>query len=161
MSLILALGFLACILLKDIQSILYFFIVYSIYLYFRYRKMTIPFLFAVLSVLAVFLSVKSYTPAVKGEYEIVEIKKQYYIATNHKTKVLVMTDLDLSYSDVIYIEEFETIHTDDNFTLFSFTDYNKQNDIYEKAKTFHVISYSNYLKSNLYRYISKHNNASV
>ena len=87
MSLILALGFLACILLKDIQSILYFFIVYSIYLYFRYRKMTIPFLFAVLSVLAVFLSVKSYTPAVKGEYEIVEIKKQYYIATNHKTYI--------------------------------------------------------------------------
>lgn len=158
--LIVSLGFLACIILKDPLCIFCFSFCFLLYLNERFHSKRILIVFTILSVFSIVL-VKPCKEAEKGIYTISEIKQSYYVAKNHRTSVLVQSDLDLNFKDQIQVDSLEPIHTDDNFTLFSFTKYNASNNIFYKTRDVRLIKKSNSLKSKLYAYISSQKNSKV
>ena len=160
MMLIISLGFLACIILKDALCIFCFSFCFLLYLNERFHSKRILIVFTILSLFSIVL-VKPCKEAEKGIYTISEIKQSYYVAKNQRTRVLVQSDLDLNFKDQIQVDSLEPIHTDDNFTLFSFTKYNASNNIFYKTRDVRLIKKSNSLKSKLYAYISSQKNSKV
>lgn len=160
MMLIISLGFLACIILKDPLCIFCFSSCFLLYLNERFHSKRILIVFTILSVFSIVL-VKPCKEAEKGIYTISEIKQSYYVAKNQRTRVLVQSDLDLNFKDQIQVNSLEPIHTDDNFTLFSFTKYNASNNIFYKTRDVRLIKKSNSLKSKLYAYIASQKNSKV
>lgn len=160
MMLIISLGFLACIILKNPLCIFCFSFCFLLYLNERFHSKRILIVFTILSVFSIVL-VKPCKEAEKGIYTISEIKQSYYVAKNQRTRVLVQSDLDLNFKDQIQVDSLEPIHTDDNFTLFSFTKYNASNNIFYKTKSIRVLKKSNSLKSKLYAYIASQKNSKV
>ena len=160
MMLIVSLGFLACIILKSSLCILCFSFCFLLYLNERFHSKRVLILFIALSVLSLFL-VKPCKEAEKGIYTISEIKQSYYVAENHGSRVLVQSDLDLNFKDQIQIDSLEPIHTDDNFTLFSFTKYNASKNIFYKTRNVRLIKKSHSLKSKLYTFVSNQKNSKV
>lgn len=160
MMLIVSLGFLACTILKDPLCIFCFSFCFLLYLNERFHSKRILIVFTILSVFSIVL-VKPCKEAEKGIYTISEIKQSYYVAKNQRTRVLVQSDLDLNFKDQIQVNSLEPIHTDDNFTLFSFTKYNASNNIFYKTRDVRLIKKSNSLKSKLYAYISSQKNSKV
>lgn len=158
--LIVSLGFLACIILKDPLCILCFSFCFLLYLNERFHSKRVLILFIALSVLSLFL-VKPCKEAEKGVYTISEIKQSYYVAENHGSRVLVQSDLDLNFKDQIQIDHLEPIHTDDNFTLFSFTKYNASKNIFYKTRNVRLLKKSHSLKSKLYTFVSNQKNSKV
>ena len=138
MMLILSLGFLACLILKEILCILCFTLFFLVYLYYRFKDKRIWILFILLSLLSCILV---YPKEVQQQdtYKITEIKKGYYIGKNRGSKILIQTDLDLSFQDEVKVKHIEPIHTDDNFTLFSFTRYNENKNIRFKTNSVEII----------------------
>lgn len=160
MMLIVSLGFLACIILKDPLCIFCFSFCFLLYLNERFHSKRILIVFTILSVFSIVL-VKPCKEAEKGIYTISEIKQSYYVAKNQRTRVLVQSDLDLNFKDQIQVNSLEPIHTDDNFTLFSFTKYNASKNVFYKTRDVRLIKKSNSLKSKLYAYISSQKNSKV
>lgn len=160
MMLIISLGFLACIILKDPLCIFCFSFCFLLYLNERFHSKRILIVFTILSVFSIVL-VKPCKEAEKGIYTISEIKQSYYVAKNQRTRVLVQCDLDLNFNDQIQVDSLEPIHTDDNFTLFSFTKYNASKNIFYKTRDVRLIKKSTSLKSKLYDYISSQKNSKV
>ena len=160
MMLIISLGFLACIILKDPLCIFCFSFCFLLYLNERFHSKRILIVFTILSVFSIVL-VKPCKEAEKGIYTISEIKQSYYVAKNQRTRVLVQSDLDLNFNDQIQVDSLEPIHTDDNFTLFSFTKYNASKNIFYKTRDVRLIKKSTSLKSKLYAYISSQKNSKV
>lgn len=160
MMLIISLGFLACIILKDPLCIFCFSFCFLLYLNERFHSKRILIVFTILSVFSIVL-VKPCKEAEKGIYTISEIKQSYYVAKNQRTRVLVQSDLDLNFNDQIQVDSLEPIHTDDNFTLFSFTKYNASKNIFYKTRDVRLIKKSTSLKSKLYDYISSQKNSKV
>lgn len=158
--LIISLGFLACIILKDPLCIFCFSFCFLLYLNERFHSKRILIVFTILSVFSIVL-VKPCKEAEKGIYTISEIKQSYYVAKNQRTRVLVQSDLDLNFNDQIQVDSLEPIHTDDNFTLFSFTKYNASKNIFYKTRDVRLIKKSTSLKSKLYDYISSQKNSKV
>lgn len=158
--LIISLGFLACIILKDPLCIFCFSFCFLLYLNERFHSKRILIVFTILSVFSIVL-VKPCKEAEKGIYTISEIKQSYYVAKNQRTRVLVQSDLDLNFNDQIQVDSLEPIHTDDNFTLFSFTKYNASKNVFYKTKSIRILKKSNSLKSKLYAYISSQKNSKV
>ena len=158
--LIVSLGFLACIILKSSLCILCFSFCFLLYLNERFHSKRVLILFIALSVLSLFL-VKPCKEAEKGIYTISEIKQSYYVAENHGSRVLVQSDLDLNFNDQIQVDFLEPIHTDDNFTLFSFTKYNASKNIFYKTKKVRLLKKSHSLKSKLYTFVSNQKNSKV
>lgn len=158
--LIVSLGFLACIILKDPLCIFCFSFCFLFYLNERFHSKRILIVFTILSVFSIVL-VKPCKEAEKGIYTISEIKQSYYVAKNQRTRVLVQSDLDLNFNDQIQVDSLEPIHTDDNFTLFSFTKYNASKNIFYKTRDVRLIKKSTSLKSKLYDYISSQKNSKV
>lgn len=160
MMLIISLGFLACIILKDPLCIFCFSFCFLLYLNERFHSKRILIVFTILSVFSIVL-VKPCKEAEKGIYTISEIKQSYYVAKNQRTRVLVQSDLDLNFNDQIQVDSLEPIHTDDNFTLFSFTKYNASKNVFYKTKSIRILKKSTSLKSKLYAYISSQKNSKV
>lgn len=160
MMLIVSLGFLACIILKDPLCIFCFSFCFLFYLNERFHSKRILIVFTILSLFSIVL-VKPCKEAEKGIYTISEIKQSYYVAKNQRTRVLVQSDLDLNFKDQIQVDSLEPIHTDDNFTLFSFTKYNASKNIFYKTRDVRLIKKSTSLKSKLYTYISSQKNSKV
>lgn len=160
MMLIVSLGFLACIILKDPLCIFCFSFCFLLYLNERFHSKRILIVFTILSVFSIVL-VKPCKEAEKGIYTISEIKQSYYVAKNQRTRVLVQSDLDLNFKDQIQVNSLEPIHTDDNFTLFSFTKYNASKNVFYKTRDVRLIKKSTSLKSKLYAYISSQKNSKV
>lgn len=160
MMLIVSLGFLACIILKDPLCIFCFSFCFLLYLNERFHSKRILIVFMILSLFSIVL-VKPCKEAEKGTYTISEIKQSYYVAKNQRTRVLVQSDLDLNFKDQIQVDSLEPIHTDDNFTLFSFTKYNASKNVFYKTKSIRVLKKSTSLKSKLYAYISSQKNSKV
>ena len=158
--LIVSLGFLACIILKDPLCIFCFSFCFLLYLNERFHSKRILIVFMILSLFSIVL-VKPCKEAEKGIYTISEIKQSYYVAKNQRTRVLVQSDLDLNFKDQIQVDSLEPIHTDDNFTLFSFTKYNASKNVFYKTKSIRILKKSNSLKSKLYAYISSQKNSKV
>lgn len=158
--LIISLGFLACIILKDPLCIFCFSFCFLLYLNERFHSKRILIVFTILSLFSIVL-VKPCKEAEKGIYTISEIKQSYYVAKNQRTRVLVQSDLDLNFNDQIQVDSLEPIHTDDNFTLFSFTKYNASKNIFYKTKSIRILKKSNSLKSKLYAYIASQKNSKV
>lgn len=158
--LIISLGFLACIILKDPLCIFCFSSCFLFYLNERFHSKRILIVFTILSVFSIVL-VKPCKEAEKGIYTISEIKQSYYVANNQRTRVLVQSDLDLNFKDQIQVDSLEPIHTDDNFTLFSFTKYNASKNVFYKTKSIRILKKSNSLKSKLYAYIASQKNSKV
>ena len=158
--LIVSLGFLACIILKNPLCIICFSFCFLLYLNERFHSKRVLILCVGLSVLSLFL-VKPCKEAEKGIYTITEIKQSYYVAENHGSRVLVQSDLDLNFKDQIQIDSLEPIHTDDNFTLFSFTKYNASKNIFYKTRNVRLIKKSHSLKSKLYTFLSNQKNSKV
>lgn len=158
--LIVSLGFLACIILKDPLCIFCFSFCFLLYLNERFHSKRILIVFTILSLFSIVL-VKPCKEAEKGIYTISEIKQSYYVAKKQRTRVLVQSDLDLNFKDQIQVNSLEPIHTDDNFTLFSFTKYNASNNIFYKTRDVRLIKKSTSLKSKLYDYISSQKNSKV
>ena len=98
MMLIISLGFLACIILKDPLCIFCFSFCFLLYLNERFHSKRILIVFTILSVFSIVL-VKPCKEAEKGIYTISEIKQSYYVAKNQRTRVLVQSDLDLNFND--------------------------------------------------------------
>lgn len=160
MMLIVSLGFLACIILKNPLCIFCFSFCFLLYLNERFHSKRILIVFMILSLFSIVL-VKPCKEAEKGIYTISEIKQSYYVAKNQRTRVLVQSDLDLNFKDQIQVDSLEPIHTDDNFTLFSFTKYNASKNVFYKTKSIRILKKSNSLKSKLYTYISSQKNSKV
>lgn len=160
MMLIVSLGFLACIILKDPLCIFCFSFCFLLYLNERFHSKSILIVFTILSLFSIVL-VKPCKEAEKGIYTISEIKQSYYVAKNQRTRVLVQSDLDLNFKDQIQVNSLEPIHTDDNFTLFSFTKYNASKNVFYKTRDVRLIKKSTSLKSKLYAYISSQKNSKV
>lgn len=160
MMLIISLGFLACIILKDPLCIFCFSFCFLLYLNARFHSKRILIVFTILSLFSIVL-VKPCKEAEKGIYTISEIKQSYYVAKNQRTRVLVQSDLDLNFKDQIQVDSLEPIHTDDNFTLFSFTKYNASKNVFYKTKSIRILKKSNSLKSKLYAYIASQKNSKV
>ena len=158
--LIISLGFLACIILKDPLCIFCFSFCFLLYLNERFHSKRILIVFTILSLFSIVL-VKPCKEAEKGIYTISEIKQSYYVAKNQRTRVLVQSDLDLNFKDQIQVDSLDPIHTDDNFTLFSFTKYNASKNIFYKTRDVRLIKKSNSLKSKLYAYIASQKNSKV
>lgn len=160
MMLILSLGFLACLILKEILCILCFTLFFLAYLYHRFKDKRIRILFIFFSLLSCILV---YPKEVQQQdtYKITEIKKGYYIGENRGSKILIQTDLDLSFQDEVKVKHIEPIHTDDNFTLFSFTRYNENKNIRFKTNSVEIIHKSTSFKSRLYNYLKSKPNSSV
>lgn len=158
--LIVSLGFLACIILKDPLCIFCFSFCFLLYLNERFHSKRILIVFTILSVFSIVL-VKPCKEAEKGIYTISEIKQSYYVAKNQRTRVLVQSDLDLNFKDQIQVDSLEPIHTDDNFTLFSFTKYNASKNVFYKTKSIRILKKSNSLKSKLYAYIASQKKSKV
>lgn len=158
--LIVSLGFLANIILKEPLCILCFSFCFILYLNERFQQKRILVFFVTLSILSMFL-VKPCKEAEKGIYTIKEIKQSYYVAENNGMKVLVQSDLNLNFKDQIQVDSLEPIHTDDNFSLFSFTKYNASKNIFYKTKSIKVIKKSHSLKSRLYNFLSIRKNSKV
>ena len=158
--LIVSLGFLACIILKSSLCILCFSFCFLLYLNERFHSKRVLILFIALSILSLFL-VKPCKEAEKGIYTVTEIKQSYYVAENHGSRVLVQSDLDLNFKDQIQVDSLEPIHTDDNFTLFSFTKYNASKNILYKTRNVRLIKKSHFLKSKLYTFLSNQKNSKV
>lgn len=158
--LIVSLGFLACIILKSSLCILCFSFCFLLYLNERFHSKRVLIFFIGLSILSLFL-VKPCKEAEKGIYTITEIKQSYYVAENHGSRVLVQSDLDLNFKDQIQIDHLEPIHTDDNFTLFSFTKYNASKNIFYKTRNVRLLKKSHSLKSKLYTFVSNQKNSKV
>mgnify|MGYP004471378055 FL=1 len=160
MMLIVSLGFLACIILKDPLCIICFSFCFLLYLNERFHSKRVLIFFIGLSIVSLFL-VKPCKEAEKGIYTVTEIKQSYYVAENHGSRVLVQSDLDLNFKDQIQIDSLEPIHTDDNFTLFSFTKYNASKNIFYKTKKVRLLKKSHSLKSKLYTFVSNQKNSKV
>lgn len=160
MMLIVSLGFLACIILKDPLCIFCFSFCFLFYLNERFHSKRILIVFTILSLFSIVL-VKPCKEAEKGIYTISEIKQSYFVAKNQRTRVLVQSDLDLNFNDQIQVDSLEPIHTDDNFTLFSFTKYNASKNVFYKTKSIRILKKSNSLKSKLYAYIASQKNSKV
>lgn len=160
MMLIVSLGFLACIILKDPLCIFCFSFCFLLYLNERFHSKRILIVFMILSLFSIVL-VKPCKEAEKGIYTISEIKQSCYVAKNQRRRVLVQSDLDLNFKDQIQVDSLEPIHTDDNFTLFSFTKYNASKNVFYKTKSIRVLKKSTSLKSKLYAYISSQKNSKV
>lgn len=160
MMLIVSLGFLACIILKDPLCIFCFSFCFLLYLNERFHSKRILIVFMILSLFSIVL-VKPCKEAEKGIYTISEIKQSYYVAKNQRTRVLVQSGLDLNFNDQIQVDSLEPIHTDDNFTLFSFTKYNASKNVFYKTRDVRLIKKSTSLKSKLYAYISSQKNSKV
>lgn len=160
MMLIISLGFLACIILKDPLCIFCFSFCFLLYLNERFHSKRILIVFTILSLFSIVL-VKPCEEAEKGIYTISEIKQSYFVAKNQRTRVLVQSDLDLNFKDQIQVDSLEPIHTDDNFTLFSFTKYNASKNVFYKTKSIRILKKSNSLKSKLYAYIASQKNSKV
>ena len=160
MMLIVSLGFLACIILKSSLCILCFSFCFLLYLNERFHSKRVLIFFIGISILSLFL-VKPCKEAEKGIYTISEIKQSYYVAENHGSRVLVQSDLDLNFKDQIQIDSLEPIHTDDNFTLFSFTKYNASKNIFYKTRNVRLLKKSHSLKSKLYTFLSNQKNSKV
>ena len=158
--LIVSLGFLACIILKDPLCIICFSFCFLLYLNERFHSKRVLIFFIGLSIVSLFL-VKPCKEAEKGIYTISEIKQSYYVAENHGSRVLVQSDLDLNFNDQIQVDFLEPIHTDDNFTLFSFTKYNASKNIFYKTKKVRLLKKSHSLKSKLYTFVSNQKNSKV
>lgn len=158
--LIVSFGFLACIILKDPLCIFCFSFCFLLYLNERFHSKRILIVFTILSLFSIVL-VKPCKEAEKGIYTISEIKRSYYVAKNQRTRVLVQSDLDLNFKDQIQVDSLEPIHTDDNFTLFSFTKYNASKNVFYKTKSIRILKKSNSLKSKLYAYIASQKNSKV
>ena len=158
--LIVSLGFLACIILKSSLCILCFSFCFLLYLNERFHSKRVLIFFIGISILSLFL-VKPCKEAEKGIYTISEIKQSYYVAENHGSRVLVQSDLDLNFKDQIQIDSLEPIHTDDNFTLFSFTKYNASKNIFYKTRNVRLLKKSHSLKSKLYTFLSNRKNSKV
>ena len=158
--LIVSLGFLACIILKDPLCIFCFSFCFLLYLNERFHSKSILIVFTILSVFSIVL-VKPCKEAEKGIYTISEIKQSYYVAKKQRTRVLVQSDLDLNFNNQIQVDSLEPIHTDDNFTLFSFTKYNASKNVFYKTKSIRILKKSNSLKSKLYAYIASQKNSKV
>ena len=158
--LIVSFGFLACIILKDPLCIFCFSFCFLLYLNERFHSKRILIVFTILSLFSIVL-VKPCKEAEKGIYTISEIKQSYYVAKNQRTRVLVQSDLDLNFKDQIQVDSLEPIHTDDNFTLFSFTKYNASKNVFYKTRDVRLIKKSNSLKSKLYAYIASQKNSKV
>lgn len=160
MMLIIALGFLACLILKDMLCILCFTLFFLVYLYYRFKdkRMLIQFI-----LLSLFSCILVYPKEFKTyeTYKIVEIKKGYSIGKNKGSKILIQTYLDLNFQDEVKVKHIEPIHTDDNFTLFSFTRYNENKNIRFKTNTVEIIHKSTSLKSRLYNYLKSKPNSSI
>ena len=160
MMLIVSLGFLACIILKDPLCIFCFSFCFLFYLNERFHSKRILIVFTILSLFSIVL-VKPCKEVEKGIYTISEIKQSYYVAKKQRTRVLVQSDLDLNFNDQIQVDSLEPIHTDDNFTLFSFTKYNASKNVFYKTRDVRLIKKSTSLKSKLYAYISSQKNSKV
>lgn len=160
MMLILSLGFLACLILKEILCILCFTLFFLVYLYYRFKDKRMLILFILFSLLSCILV---YPKEVQQQdtYKITEIKKGYYIGKNRGSKILIQTDLDLSFQDEVKVKHIEPIHTDDNFTLFSFTRYNENKNIRFKTNSVEIIHKSTSFKSRLYNYLKSKPNSSI
>lgn len=158
--LIVSFGFLACIILKDPLCIFCFSFCFLLYLNERFHSKRILIVFTILSLFSIVL-VKPCKEAEKGIYTISEIKQSYYVAKNQRTRVLVQSDLDLNFKDQIQVDSLEPIHTDDNFTLFSFTKYNASKNVFYKTRDVRLIKKSTSLKSKLYAYIASQQNSKV
>lgn len=87
MMLILSLGFLACLILKEILCILCFTFFFLVYLYYRFKDKRIRILFILFSLLSCILV---YPKEVQQQdtYNITEIKKGYYIGKIEVLKFL-------------------------------------------------------------------------
>lgn len=160
MMLIVSLGFLACIILKDPLCIICFSFCFLLYLNERFHSKRVLIFFIGLSIVSLFL-VKPCKEPEKGIYTISEIKQSYYVAENHGSRVLVQSDLDLNFNDQIQVDFLEPMHTDDNFTLFSFTKYNASKNIFYKTKKVRLLKKSHSLKSKLYTFVSNQKNSKV
>lgn len=160
MMLIISFGFLACLILKEIHCILCFTLFFLVYLYYRFKDKRMLIQFILLSLFSCILVYpKEYKPC--DTYKITEIKKGYYIGKNRGSKILIQTDLDLSFQDEVKVKHIEPIHTDDNFTIFSFTKYNENKNIRFKTNSVEIIHKSTSFKSRLYNYLKSKPNSSI
>lgn len=154
-------GFVLGLAIQNMQPFILFSVIYVCFLCYRFKNKLLIILFCVLSIFSFSLKFEKTQIPKSGDYRITEIKNGYAFATDSNSKVLIQNVEGLAFDDVLYISSFEKVHTDDNFNLFSFTEYLNKKKIFYKAKNFEIKQCSSSIKSRLYRFISTRKNANV
>ncbi|HIW17533.1 MAG TPA: MBL fold metallo-hydrolase [Candidatus Faecalicoccus intestinipullorum] len=93
----------------------------------------------------------------EGEYTIYQIRENYVLAQNKNIKVIVYGIDDPMFYDVIYLSEFEKVHSLKNLSLFSFVDYLKEDNIFFQSNVDQtsLVRRQQSLKGDIYDYFSK------
>ena len=159
MIFLLVMGFWGCCLIQNAYLILSFAFIYSIFLYFRFKKLFVQILWIGLCILSCFLS-KTYVVSTEGNYTITSIKANYCLASNGQTTIVLYDIEQPGFGDVYDVSSFEKIHSLHNIHQFSFQEYMNHLNIYEQASSYTLVSTSNSIQSKLYSYFSQCDNAS-
>lgn len=160
-SLWFALGFWACIALADFYVVLFFIFVYSLFMYLRFKKKFLVFVWVLFSCCALGLVNEKVDEAKLGDYTIYEIKPNYCLAHNQNTSIVLYGIEDAHYYDVYKISEIEPIQSIQNIDRFSFSSYLKKQKIYY----FSNVDKSQYVKTipsirnKVFTYLSNYENS--
>ncbi len=146
----LAIAFIACLGLKDVFFICIFSIVFFIFLFLRYHSFFWNFIWILCTIVACCVVQDIEVEPIKGNYEVIEIKKGYAIAKNEDTSILLYNVDECNYGQIYYVSSFEKIHSLKNITLFSFEDYMAKQHIYYSANNPSYVSKNQNIRQILY-----------
>ncbi len=145
-----ALGWIGCLVLADAWMICVFATIYGCFLFVRFRNLFWLLVWTFLVIGSLILTSSKEEVPQMGEYEVVEIKTNYCIASNHKQRILLYGLEEPSYYDVYDVRSVEKITNLKNISLFSFEDYMARRQIYYGANHSTFIRSQRSLRASLY-----------
>lgn len=155
----LSIGFWLLLAVKDINFLFIIFIVGLILFYKLNTKYIFIFLIWIfLCLMSVcFYNLHDTIPK-PGIYDVDEIKKNYVIASDHTSKVILYDVDDVDYGDRYEIKDFKRIHSLNNISLFSFEYYLKESNIAYQGivKKDALKEKGHSIRSDIYRFIRTH-----
>lgn len=155
----LSIGFWLLLAVKDINFLFIIFIVGLILFYKLNTKYIFIFLIWIFLCLVsvCFYNLHDTIPK-PGIYVVDEIKKNYVIASDHTSKVILYDVDDVDYGDRYEIKDFKRIHSLNNISLFSFEYYLKESNIAYQGivKKDALKEKGHSVRSDIYRFIRTH-----
>lgn len=100
-------------------------------------------------------------PPTPGLFEVQTIRNGYAVLQKGNEKVVTYEKEELMLGDVLDIEKFEPVHTQNNQPLFCFADYLKSLGITQSAKSFHKVNATNTWKGRVSSWILAHDHSGL
>ena len=103
---------------------------------------------------------KPQTPT-PGLFEVQTIRNGYAVLQKGNEKIVTYEKEELMLGDVLDIETFEPVHTQNNQPLFCFADYLKSLGITQSARSFHKVNATNTWKGRVSSWILAHDHSGL